>query len=78
MLCVICVYGMGDVMKVYVAKYDDDMYPEDNKIVGVFISKASAERAVNDEIKFHYDTKHPNKHLGIRNYYSIEEQEVYD
>lgn len=65
-------------MMVYIAKYDDDMYPEDSKIIGVFMSEASAERAIDIEVNFHFDAKNPSKHLGIRSYYSIEGHGVYD
>lgn len=65
-------------MNVFVAKYEDGMYPEDNKIVGIFMSEAAAERAIDNEIKYRYDPKYPAKHLSNRFYYSIEEHEVYD
>ena len=63
-------------MKVYIAKYDDGSYPEDNMTIGIFTSDESAERAIDDEIKFHYASNF-NKRLGNRFYYFIEEHEVY-
>lgn len=64
-------------MKVYIAKYEDSMYPEDNRIIGVFTSEASAERAIDAEVNFDYVSEF-NKHLSNRFYYTIEEHEVRD
>lgn len=64
-------------MKVYIAKYEDSMYPEDNRIIGVFTSEASAERAIDAEVNFDYVSEF-NKRLGNRLYYSIVEHEVRD
>ena len=65
-------------MMVYIAKYDDSMYPEDNRIIGLYRNKESAQRAIDSELMYYFDPKNPTKHLSNRFYYTIEEHEVYD
>ena len=55
-------------MEVWVANYDDGMYPEDNFILGVYMSEELAEKAIMDHISF-YNNK--NLHLAQRLYYNI-------
>lgn len=63
-------------MKVFIAKYEDHMYPEDNKILGVYTNDRKAEDAIFREIIRHRDTKFPKLHLSNRLYYDIEEFEL--
>lgn len=64
-------------MKVYIARYDDIMFPEDNRIIGVFMCESSAQKRIDSEISYHFDSKNPSKHLSNRFYYTIEEHDVY-
>lgn len=63
-------------MKVFVAKYEDSMYPEDNKILGVYPNYVKAEDAISREIMSHRDPNYPSLNLTKRSYYDIEEFEM--
>ena len=63
------------MLKLYVAKYDDMMYPEDNCILGQYWSKEDAQKHIDDEVaseKRKYPN-YPEKHTTIPRYYSIGE-----
>lgn len=64
-------------MNIYIAKYEDGMYPEDNKTIGVYWSRDLAEDAIAREIGYHSDPHYPNLNKSKRSYYDIDSQEIY-
>lgn len=66
-------------MQIFIAKYDDGMYPEDNQTLGAYTTSILAEEAIEKEIDLQKSLypNHPNKNTRKRWYYSIEELELH-
>lgn len=65
------------MLKLYVAKYEDHMYPEDNCILGQYWSEEDAQKHIDYNIESERNTnpRFPGKHTAMSQYYSIEELE---
>lgn len=65
-------------MQLHIAKFEDGMYPSDNKILGICMSEEEAEKAITDEIEFQKSiSSNPSGlHSCNRFYYSIEEHDL--
>lgn len=63
-------------MKIYLAKYQDSMYPEDNCSLGLFWKYEDAETAIKARIESYRNPLYPNLNLCKEHYYDIEEFEI--
>lgn len=62
----------------YIARYDDHMYPEDNETLGCSWDEAEAQKIIDDTISYYATTDHGKTygqsfHRANSLYYSIEE-----
>ena len=63
------------MLKLYIAKYEDSMYPEDNYTLGTYWSDEDAEKHINARVAAERATwlNYPRKHSTMQMYYSVEE-----
>lgn len=64
-------------MIIYLAKYEDGMYPEDNCSLGLFWKREDAEKAIKNRIESHRNPLYPNLNLCKESYYDIEDFEIF-
>ena len=60
----------------YLAMYVDNMYPEDNEILGASFDESVAQKLIDDTIEYQSRIT-PGKHLAEPRYYSIKETSLY-